>query len=208
MSQQVQELIDKIKNEGIEQGKHQAEQIELEARQKADEILSQAKKQAAEITVKAQAECRSKREVAHIAISQASRDMLLQLRKEIETLLNKVISIEVHKALSPESLSELIQEIIKAYLHKKETKDHQEVILTLNPHDLKKLKDGFLAKLKEKIKEPLTLRSSDDITAGFTISFDKGKSFFDFSDSALVEYLSGYLNQEVASLLKESIGKD
>ena len=77
--------------------------------------------------------------------------------------------------------------------------------MTCSAADLKKLKEGFIGKLKEKIKQPIVFQSQEDINAGFTISFDKGQTRFDFSDQSLAQYLGGYLNNEVAAILKDSL---
>ena len=71
--------------------------------------------------------------------------------------------------------------------------------------DLKKLKEGFLAKLKDQVKHPIQFQLAQDFGYGFTISFDNGRSCFDFTDKSLAEFLSQYLNQELSLLLKESI---
>jgi len=99
-------------------------------------------------------------------------------------------------------LSKLIQGIVKAYLD--QGAQVKDITVALKESDLKGLKDGFLSKLKEKIKQPITFRSVENISSGFTISFNQGKSCFDFTDASLVEYLSDYLNEEVSKLLKES----
>ena len=97
--------------------------------------------------------------------------------------------------------SDIISEIVKGSVKANLVDNNIEV--TLNADDLKKLKDGFIAKLQKEIKQPITFKSSDGISSGFTISFDDGKSCFDFSDASLIEYLGSYLNAKVAALLSE-----
>ncbi len=203
MTQQVQELIDKIKTEGIQESEKKVREIESEAQKKKDAIIDEAKKHAGQLIADAEDESRKTREATRTALIQASRDMLLNLRKEIENILTKIISDDVHKALTPDTLTELIHEIVKGYLS--QNSGAGDIKVTLSSKDLKKLKEGFTGKLKHKVKQPITFKSGDDIGAGFTISFDNGKSCFDFTDESLVEYLGGYLNAETASLLKETI---
>jgi hypothetical protein len=50
--------------------------------------------------------------------------------------------------------------------------------------------------------EGIQFKFSKDIKVGFIISFDKGKSFFDFTDEGFQEALGVYLKPELASLLK------
>ena len=61
-----------------------------------------------------------------------------------------------------------------------------------------------MQKLQEKIKKSITFHSSEGLKTGFTISFDQGKSSFDFSDTSLIEYLGEYLKKEIFELLKET----
>jgi vacuolar-type H+-ATPase subunit E/Vma4 len=68
--------------------------------------------------------------------------------------------------------------------------------------DLEKIKNTFVSKLKDKVKAGVEFRPSQNINAGFSISFDKGRSYFDFSDEGLLEALSAYLNPELAKLIK------
>ena len=70
---------------------------------------------------------------------------------------------------------------------------------------LEKLEKGFLQELKEKVKSGITLKSTADISGGFTISFDSGKSHLDFTDHALAEYLSNYLKPKLKEILDSSV---
>ncbi|MFH1478802.1 MAG: hypothetical protein ABIG92_03375 [Candidatus Omnitrophota bacterium] len=74
--------------------------------------------------------------------------------------------------------------------------------MLLKKDDLEALKDIFSSKLKEKIKDGIEFKPSSSINAGFSISFDKGRSFFDFTDEGLKEALSAYLSKELSNILK------
>ena len=206
MSQQVQELINKIKAEGVQQAEARAGEIEQQARKQAEKIVNDAKLQAEQLISKAKYEQKKFEESTRAALKQAARDTLLDLKKEIEAILARIISSEVKGALSADKLADLINEIAKGFL--KQESDAKDITVTVSQASLKKLKDGFVDKLKEGIKQPIHLQAADDIEGGFTISFDGGRSSFDFTDTSLVEYLSDYLNAEVSSLLKESISSE
>ncbi len=79
-----------------------------------------------------------------------------------------------------------------------------EVIVSLSEQDFKKLEKEFLGKLKVELKKSITLKPKEDIHAGFTLSFDAGKSCYDFTDSSLAEYLSLRLEPKLAELLKSA----
>lgn len=201
MSQQVQELIDKIKNEGVQAADQKAKEIEAGAKASAQKTIAAAEAQAKHIIADARVQAQKTHESTEMALKQAARDMLLALKKEIEGVLEKVISRQVKEALSPQQLSDILGGIVKASV--KANLADNDIEVTLSAGDLKKLKDGFIAKLQKEIKQPMTFRTSDGISSGFTISFDEGKSCFDFTDTSLVEYLGTYLNTQVAALLNE-----
>src|SRR3989338_5734913 len=200
MSQQVQELIDKIKTEGLQAADQKAREIEEQAKRNAQGTLNEANKRARELISDAEEEIRKKQEASRTALRQASRDTLLSLKKEVQKLLHKVIAAQVADALTPDKLSDIIAAIAHKSVDGKPADAGIGVVLS--PKDLKELRDGFLAKLQKQLKHPVHFQASEDIGKGFTISFDSGKSSFDFSEAALAEYLSVYLNEELAALLK------
>jgi len=200
MSQQVQDLIDKIKTEGVAAADQKAKEIEDNARGDAQKVIADAQAQAKHIVSDAQAQAQKIHTSTQMALKQSARDTLLALRKEIEGVLSKVISKQVNDSLSAEHLAGIIGEAVKKSVETKLADNNIEVLLSAK--DLTKLKEGFIAKLQKAVKQPIEFKSSDGIARGFAISFDEGKSCFDFSDASLAEYLSFYLNEQVAALLK------
>lgn len=200
MSQQVQELIDKIKNEGLQAADQKARELEDQAKRNAQGILTEANKRAQELLLDAEEEIQKKQEASRTALQQASRDTLLSLKKEVQKLLRKVVTAQVADALTPQKLSDIIAEIAHKTVDGKSADAGIEVVLS--PKDLKELRDGLLARLQKQFKGPVHFQASEDVGKGFTVSFDQGRSSFDFSQEALAEYLSVYLNEELAALLK------
>ncbi|VAX38022.1 hypothetical protein MNBD_UNCLBAC01-725 [hydrothermal vent metagenome] len=203
MSQQVQELIDKIKSEGVAAAEDKAKEIETQAESKAKDIVAGAQSQAEQIIAEAKQKAQTTQQSTEMALKQSSRDMLLSLRKKIEQSLQKIISAEVDDALTSENLSNILTNLSNKFFENKDS--NENIFVTLSDEDLSSLKDGFIAKLKEQLKQPITFQSSDDVSKGFAISFDSGKSAFDFTDASLAEYLGLYLNEHVASLLKDAV---
>ncbi len=202
MVEQIQELIDKIKEEGVQAAEKQAEDIINDAKQKAEDIISKAKQEADHIVAEAKKEIEQERSSTHENLKHAARDMMLSLKAEIQKILQSIVIAEVHDVLSKDKLVEILTVIIKNSIEK-DTSD-AEIEVFLNPDDCKVIEEGFLARLKEEIKRPICFRSAEDIEAGFRISFDEGKSHFDFTDKSLAEYLARFLNPKVADLVKDA----
>jgi len=203
MSQQVQELIDKIKSEGIQNAEEKGKEIEEQAKANAKKIVDDANSEAEQIILNAKEDIKRMKESTHMSLKQSARDMILSLRKEIEHVLQKIISESVNDSLTPENLTSILTSVIKESLNEKS--DKSDVLVSVNAKDLDKLKNGSVAKLQKQVKQSIQFQAANDIGKGFTISFDKGKSSFDFSDQSLAEFLGAFLNEHVSSLVVESM---
>lgn len=200
MAQDIKNLIEKIQQDGIRVAEEKAKEIENQARREATQILEKAKTEAVRIISEAKEEISAAKEKQKTLLAQAARDLLLALRKEISAILERIILQEVKDTLTPEAMYKIIAEVIKG------SKPFEEgIVISLNKADLASLEKEFLRKLKEETKKGVVLKPSEEISGGFTISFDSGKSHFDFSDQALAEYIGTYLKPKLAELLKSAV---
>ena len=202
MSQSVQELIGKIRKEGLEAGRKQAEEIEAQAREKAESLITEARAEAQRIVARAVAERDKAERATRASLQQAARSTLISLEQSIDARLTRIIRKDVREALTGERLAELIAMLATEYVSS--TSGAQDVEVVLSEENCKQLRDGLLARLQESLKGGITIRSAHDVGAGFTISFDGGKSGFDFSEEALARHLGGYASDQVAELLRQT----
>ncbi|MBN2831527.1 MAG: hypothetical protein JXL82_04570 [Candidatus Omnitrophica bacterium] len=198
MPEEIKGLIEKIQREGVQKAQEEGYKIVKEAKEASVKILEAAKREADSIIQRAKSEAQRLKESTDVSLKQAGRDFLIALRAQINSMLKKIVIQNTSEALSVHEMSRIIDTLIKEYC-KKEKADKIEVVLSKD--DLVKMKGSFLGKLSESMAKNITFKSSDNISAGFTISFDSGKSHFDFSDQALAEYISSYLNKELANIL-------
>ena len=198
MAEEIKNLIEKIHSEGIQAAEAKAAEIENRAKEEAAAILNRAKEEAAAMTSGAREQILHMEEKSKTLLSQAGRDLLLSLRKEINALLGRLIGVDVRAALSTEALQKIILELVKS--HPSEHK--QDIVISLKKEDAEHLQKHFLVRLKEETKKNIVIKPSEDVLGGFTISFDAGKSEFDFSDKALAEYISLYLKPNLKEILK------
>ncbi len=202
MTQQIQELIDKIKTEGLQEAQSKAQQIENEAHRKAGVIVNEAQAKAEKIISEAKEETKKMKEATTVAIQQAARNSLLSLRKDIEGMLKGVILAQVKDSLTSQQLSSILENIVKNYIAQNSSGNIQ---VTLSAQDAKVVKESLTARLQKQLKQPVQFKTSGEMTKGFMISFDGGKSSFDFTDVSLAEYMGSYVNEDVARLLKSSV---
>jgi len=200
MADQIKELIEKINQEGVLAAQEKAREIENLAQQKAEMIIRKADAGARKITEDAEDKIKRLEESSRAQLKQAARDLLLSLKTEVIALLERLMAKDISAALTPEELSRIIAGVIQEYCGQ----ENKEVIIYLKEPDKKKIESHFLSKLKDELKKGIELRQQEDIHSGFIISFDAGKSHFDFSDKALAQYLGTYLKPKVAELFKDT----
>ena len=80
----VQELVDRLRQDGVAEGQNEAASLLEDARREASEIVDLARREAAEISEEAQRASTRLRAAGEQALRLAARDAILRLRTEIE----------------------------------------------------------------------------------------------------------------------------
>lgn len=198
MAEQLADLIKKIQDEGVKAAQDKAHAIEQEALNRAKAIIDEAQKEAQTLMLQAQDKIAKMERSSTISLQQVGRDLLLSLKTEINSLLGQVVSARLRESLSAQELFHILTLLIKEYCAQGE----DDIVVLLKKEDAQKLEQSFLGELKKKIKRGIILRGSDDVHGGVLISYDEGKSFFDFSDKALAEYIVTFLKPSLDKILR------
>ena len=201
MEIQVQELIDKIKKDGIESASEEGAKLKREAETKAKQIVEAAQKEAAEIIDNAKRNAARSEKAGKAALEQASRNLVLVFKDEIQGLLDKLVSEQLNVSYDNDVLKKVLPELLKAW----GTKGSDSLAILLPEASLSKLKDFFKTKLAAQLKKGMELRSDSSIGGGFKISKKDGSAYYDFSAESVAEMLSAYLNPYLADILKSSV---
>ena len=199
MDVQLQELIDKIKKDGVATAEAEAAKKIAEAEKKAEGIVADAQDKAAEIIKNAKAETERMEKASEEAIVQAGRNMLLSFKDSLVAELDGLIQAETAKAATKDVLAKLIPETVKAWAKNSEA---SELSVLLGEKDLKSLESALTADLKSEISKGLEIKPDKTLTAGFRIGVKNGAAFYDYSAESLAELFGSYLNPKVAALMK------
>lgn len=200
MPEELKDLIEKIQTEGIKAAESKALEIESEAQKRASQIVDKAEKEASGMISEAKDQIKRLEDGARSSLKQASRDMMISLKKELAAILEKIVAKDIHKALSPEEMARIISNMIKAG----SGQDKTAIVVTLKKEDIEKMEKAVMGELSHEIKKGVTLKPGTDIQGGFHISYDSGKSYFDFSDKAMAEYISTQLKPALGDIIKEA----
>jgi V/A-type H+-transporting ATPase subunit E len=200
MDIQVQELIDRIKKDGIETASGEAARIKSEAEAEAGRIVDAANKEAGAIIARGKADAERAEKAGVAALEQASRNLVLAFKGEIQALLDKIIAQAVSASYGEETLTSVLPELIKSWA----VKGSDSLALVLSEAELKKLRGFFDGKLAAELKKGLELKSDRNLAAGFRIANKDGSAYYDFSADSVAELLSAYLNPRLGEILKNT----
>lgn len=200
MDIQVQELIDKIKRDGIESASEEAVRLKREAEAEARQIVESAKKEAEDIISRGKQDAGRFEKAGIAALEQASRNLVLAFKGEIQALLDKLIGQQLGASYGEDVLKAVLPELLKAWAAKGE----DELALLLPQGELDKLRGFFQEKLTAELKKGVELKSSRNLSGGFRIANRDGSAYYDFSAESVAELLSAYLNPRLAEILKTS----
>lgn len=199
MDVQLQELIDKIKKDGIANAESEAQKIIAEAEKKAQSIIADAEEKSQEIIKNAKAETSKMEKASEEAIIQAGRNMLLSFKDSLLSELNGLVQAETEKATTKDVLAKLIPETVKAWSKNTQV---DELSVLLSEKDLVSLQAAFTNELKAEIEKGLEIKPDKTLSSGFRIGVKNGAAYYDFSAESVAELFAAYLNPKVAALIK------
>lgn len=199
MSNKLQELTDRLYNEGLSKGKEEGEILLSKARKEADEIIANARKQAEDIVTEAEDRAARLKEKAESDIKMASEQALMATKKDIENLLvNALCTEETEKVLSEEKF---LKEIILAVAQKFSTQQSEDISLVL-PASLESMLEPWVStELKKALKKEISVDFSKKIKGGFSIGPQNGSWYISMSDESFKALISEYLRPVTKKLL-------
>lgn len=217
----VQQLIDKLRQEGIDAGQEQAELILVDARKRAEEIIADAKEQA-ETTVKAaQEQAKGEIQAVRDALQLAYRDSMLALKENItEDFARRVKQLITAQMKDEAFLKQLILSV--AEQSKPRDMDYKPIEILL-PSDLTdrggppgsnagqpqnhtpendSLTQFVTALTTEQFREGVTFKASELHDGGIRVRIVEDDVELNLSDEAVSDLLLEYLLPRYRALIE------
>lgn len=204
MEVQIQELIDKIKNEGVAEAEKSKADILQAAEDQAAALVNDAKKEAEKIVSEARREADKFHATGKQAVIQAGRDLILNLKAEITRLFNGILDREIARALDRDTLKTVLVNLLRTWGEK----GGEDLEVLLSPGDKEALGDYLLAQLKDTFKKGVEIKATPDINAGFRISEKNGSAYYDLTDQGLGESLKPLLNTTLADCVQQALTQE
>ena len=199
MQNKLQELTDRLYNEGLSKGKQEGEELLAKAKVQAEEIVAKAQAEAAQIVAAAQKQAEDLKTKTASDVKMAAAQSLAATKKDIETLIvGKMTDEAVKKALSS---ADYVKELIKAVAEKFTTDGPVELAVVL-PEALKKELEPFVTdELAKTLGAGVEASFSKKVSGGFKIGPKEGGYFISFTDEKFTELISEYLRPTTKKLL-------
>lgn len=202
----VQELIGRLRDEGVKAGKQEAESVLQEARQQADQIVAQANAEADEIRDKARTEIEAERAASREAIQMAFRDTTLKLKSQVMAAFSdhvrRLVSMELRDkdflrqailAIFGQATQEVAKDQPVEVLVSEELFVTDEKGSRLTEEGKERLRHMVLGISGEMLREGVDLKPSGETNGGMRVRLVGEDLEIDLSDEALSELLLGYL---------------
>ncbi len=206
MTDQLQSLLDRIQQDGVEKARAEADGIIENARDRAAKIVSDAEAKASEIRAAAEHDSRLSTERGRKALEQASRDVLLSLGDAIDRTIRGLVKQDTGAALDTDAFAAVVAEIAAAYASSGET---ARDITVLVPEDKREtILQHVQARLGKAAADGLEISGDSRVTRGFRVVLKGENVEHDFSEEAVTETLCRLLRPHIAGIVQEAAASD
>lgn len=207
MTQELQELLDKIRQEGVEKAQAEARTIIEAARQEAAATAAAAKEEAATIRRQAERDAAAFAQRAEQSVRQAARDVRLQVAQALDATFARLLRAEVERVTADrDALEKLVCDAVAAYLKGGEREIEVRLGGAAAEHAA-----ALLARLRALAAgaEGLTVKADAAFPHGFTLRLAEGRVEHSFTAEAITEALARLLRPRLVELLRgdEQAGK-
>ena len=195
----LQELTQKLYNEGLSKGKEEGAAILAQAKEEADSIVKKAQEEAAHIMENARKEAEDYRIKMEGDVKMASTQALQATRAGIENLIvTKAVDAPVKSALSEAAF---VKEIISAVASRFSAQESTDIALLLPKKLQKELEPFVQGELAKTLGKGVEASFSKKVEGGFKIGPKDGSYFISLTDESFQQLIGDYLRPATKKIL-------
>lgn len=201
MQNKLQELTDRLYNEGLSKGKQDGEELLQKAKIEADGIIAQAKSEAARIVAQANKEAEELKTKVTADVKMAATQSIAVTKQEIEKMVVTKAAAEGVKANmnNVAFVKDLITSVVKAFNPQNAAPVDLSLIL---PESLKKELEPFVKnEIANQFKGEVKVDYSKKVNGGFKISPKGGGYMLQFTDDEFTQLIANYLRPATKKIL-------
>ncbi len=195
MNNKVQELADKLYQEGVEKGNNEAEIIIAKANEKAAAIIEKAKEDAQAITLQAEKDSRELEENTKSELKMFAAQAVNALKSEITNVISKKVTTAPVKEFA--SKKDFLPQFIVAMA----SKWSAEEAVVISTSEAKQLTAYFEANAKELLNKKVEIKEVNGIDCLFTIGPADGSYKVNFGETEFTSYFEAFLRPQLVEML-------
>ena len=196
----LQELTQKLYNDGLEKGRSDAERLVAEAQEKAAAILAEANAKADAIAKAAEARAEDIAKNAMTEITLAGRQAVSKIKSELtEAVIMKSTGAAVKAATMD---ADFVKELLLAVAKNWNAATTDVSLKALLAEDKKAELDAVMQKSAEELaKAGVEVGYSSEVKTGFKLGEKNGCYYISFTDESFDALLKEYLREKVSNML-------
>ena len=204
----VQDLIERIRDQGVQAAQDEAQRVLENAQRQAAEIVSGAKAEAETIQAKAREEIDRHRAASMDALQLASRDTMLDLKARIIARFEEFVRRLVVSATRDEELVRSIVLVLAGHAAEEFIRDKRievgisQSLLTGSGELKEEGRQAILGLSSDMLREGIELISNDEIEGGARVRLVDDQLEIDLSDRAVAKLISQRLVPRFKSVLE------
>ena len=201
MENKLQQLTQKLYDEGLEKGRAEADRLVADAKTQAAKIVAEAQAQAEELVRKAQAKAEDVEKNTLTEIALAGKQAVARIKSEIaELIVAKAAGAGVKEAaLDPAFIKEMLLAVAKNWNGADAGKVELKALLP--DGERAKLDAAFEQSAKELLAAGIEVGYSKEVKTGFKVGAKEGGYYISFSDADMEALLGEYLREKVSRML-------
>ena len=201
MENKLQQLTQKLYDEGLEKGRAEADRLVAEAKKEAAKIVAEARAEAEEIARKAQTKAEDIEKNTMTEIALAGKQAVSKIKSEIASLIiAKATAAGVKEAVvDPAFIKEMLVSVAKNWNGADSGKVELKALLP--EAERGKLDAAFEKSAQELLAAGVEVGWSKEVKTGFKVGAKDGGYYISFSDADIEALLSEYLRDKVYQLL-------
>lgn len=201
MTNSIQELTEKIYNEGVVKAKTEAEKILSEARKEAEKMTEAAQKEREHLLEVAEAEAKDIKKKAHSELTLAGQKLISNMEQQVAQLLtNLQVESLSDKAFQNEEFIEKMLLLVVEKWAKKNGEDSDLTIL-ISGKDEEMISRFFRKKMIDKLSKGIEIKVDPSIRSGFKIGPADGHFIISFTGRDFENYFKTYLKERTWNLI-------
>ena len=198
MTSKLQELTQKIYQEGLEKGNSEAQEIIDGAKKEAQSILETAKKEAEKVIADARKKAEETKTNTESEIKLSSKQALNALKQQITDIINsEVVGQTISKTFDADFTKSIVDTTLKNWAGAQSA----DLSVLLPEKDEKELSDYFKKSIKDLLDKGLEIKFDAALKAGFQVKPKDGSYKLSFTDEDFANFFKLYLRPKLVEIL-------